>query len=43
MDGYGNTEQPEVPALFVQDISDHSSMDGLNKLEIVALEEFLGY
>lgn len=43
MDGYWNDEQPGVAAVFVQDISDHSSMDGLNKLEIVALEEHLNY
>jgi len=35
MDEYDNDVQPDVPAVFVQDISDHSSMDGVNKLEIV--------
>lgn len=45
MGGYENAEsdQPEVPALFVQDISDHSSMDGLKKLEIVYTSENLNY
>lgn len=34
---------PPVPAVFVQDISDHSSMDGLKKLELVAYDGKIDY
>ena len=34
---------PPVPAVFVEDISDHSSMDGLKKLELVAYDDWIDY
>ena len=45
MDGFENAVDRAtlVPAVFVQDISDHSSMDGLKKLELVAYHDSLDY